>query len=347
IDRCDDVDWRTGLPKPASQRRSGIGHAQKIRAALTNLFGIKGNLGALQWQQDRASEQMIGNPSISPLVSRYMLGLAKRKVRLSISSEQPYIHKTSVSGGRKLDEREGNYSGKYLINENLHPRFLQACYTLAYLCLLRFDEVLQIQISDLRWITDGKGRRVELRLPFRKTTHVAGMYPTRDVALHADAHLAKIQPFVLWPMRREEAYLCPYRALCEWLHASKLREGFLFPRLSVDGRIKRTTNTQHTAESFLEHFRINLLQVGVSYSAYGTHSFRRGGCQYLITHRRWNIRRVCEWGGWSTDFTYMTIVKYIISYVDEAMSARDDFFRPDQPVTRHCTTCGRCCPCNS
>ncbi|TRM56737.1 hypothetical protein BD626DRAFT_551388 [Schizophyllum amplum] len=135
------------------------------------------------------------------------------------------------------------------------------------------------------------------------------------------------------------SFLCPVRALCEWLDASGIRTGYLFPKLTVDGR--------QTAETFLELFRNNLIDIGINYSPYGTHSFRRGGCQYLIVDRRWNIRRVCEWGGWSTDFTHLTIVKYLISWVDEPMSSRADFFRPGQRVARYCRACGRNCPCNS
>ncbi|KAL1699070.1 hypothetical protein EV121DRAFT_216977 [Schizophyllum commune] len=162
-----------------------------------------------------------------------------------------------------------------------------------------------------------------------------------------EAHVADVTPFILWPLESEEAHLCPYRALCEWLDASEITEGYLFPKLTPDGFKCAYTDRLQTAEAFLEHFRLNLLAVGVDYSPYGTHSFRRGGCQYLVVDRRWNIRRVCEWGGWSTDFTHLTIVKYIISFVDEPMSSRADFFRPGRRVTRSCRLCGRNCPCNS
>ncbi|KAL1751299.1 hypothetical protein FB107DRAFT_222322, partial [Schizophyllum commune] len=341
---CDDVDFRTGLKKPASQLRNGIGQAKKIRAAASNLFGITGGAGAMQWHVDPSTGRMIGNPSISPLVSRYMVGLAKRKGQ---AGESPMSARAITPVGAdltillrshrrqetmrslyKLNRR--NY--KDLANESLLKRLLQACYTVAYLCLLRFEEVLRIQVQDIQWINDRRGRRLILNLPYRKTAHCA----------------AKIQPFVLWPLGRDEAHLCPYRAITEWLHASDIKEGYLFPRLNLEGSIKLTKEAEHmTAESFLEHFRLNLLDIGLSRTTYGTHSFRRGGCQYLVVQRRWNLRRVCEWGGWSTDFNYLTIVRYIISFIDEPMSTRDDFFRPGQPVLKFCNACGRRCACNS
>ncbi|KAL1659743.1 hypothetical protein GGF50DRAFT_64646, partial [Schizophyllum commune] len=143
------------------------------------------------------------------------------------------------------------------------------------------------------------------------------------------------------------AHFCPVRALSEWLDASEITSGYLFPKLTSDRQEIKATGSPKDHMAFLEFFRMNLVQVGIDYSTYGTHSFRRGGCQYLVVDRRWNIRRVCEWGGWSTDFTHLTIVKYLISWVDESMSSRADFFRPGQKVAKLCRTCGRSCPCNT
>ena len=81
-------------------------------------------------------------------------------------------------------------------------------------------------------------------------------------------------------------------------------------------------------------FRNNLLDIGIDPIAYGTHSFRRGGCQYLAAERRWTLRRICEWGGWSTEFSNLTIVRYLISWNDDPTERREDFFNPVQcPVT--------------
>ena len=67
-----------------------------------------------------------------------------------------------------------------------------------------------------------------------------------------------------------------------------------------------------TSEYFLELFRNNLLDVGIDPVPYGTHSFRRGGVQWMSVGLRWPLRRICEWGGWSSEFSHMTIVKYLI-----------------------------------
>lgn len=45
-------------------------------------------------------------------------------------------------------------------------RLLFAAYTIAFLCLLRFDEVLKIQIHDIEFVSP---TCIKLTLPFRKT----------------------------------------------------------------------------------------------------------------------------------------------------------------------------------
>jgi len=50
-------------------------------------------------------------------------------------------------------------------------RLLQAAYTIAFLCLLRFDEVLKIQAHDIRVLS---ATSYELTLPFRKTEQSGG-----------------------------------------------------------------------------------------------------------------------------------------------------------------------------
>ncbi|KAI6146293.1 hypothetical protein BKA82DRAFT_15456 [Pisolithus tinctorius] len=83
------------------------------------------------------------------------------------------------------------------------------------------------------------------------------------------------------------------------------------------------------SEQFLEMFRNSLLDLNINPAAYGTHSFRWGGCQ-----------KICEWGGWSQEFTNLTIVKYLISVNDDAMEAHKDFFNPNHCPALKCPHCG-------
>jgi hypothetical protein len=49
-----------------------------------------------------------------------------------------------------------------------------------------------------------------------------------------------------------------------------------------------------------------------SWSLYGTHSFRRGGCQYRIRHKDWTVAMVAAWGGW-TQVEALTMFRYFYS----------------------------------
>lgn len=56
-------------------------------------------------------------------------------------------------------------------------RMLQSIYSIAFLCLLRFDEVLRIQLKDIEVIDKVKGQ-IKLTLPFRKTHQFGGIAPS-------------------------------------------------------------------------------------------------------------------------------------------------------------------------
>lgn len=51
-------------------------------------------------------------------------------------------------------------------------RMLHAVYIISFLCLLRFDEALKIQMQDIRWLNETS---FELTLPFRKTSQYGGI----------------------------------------------------------------------------------------------------------------------------------------------------------------------------
>ena len=50
-------------------------------------------------------------------------------------------------------------------------RLLQAAYVLSFLCLLRIDEVLKIEMHHIKFISDTK---IKLILPFQKTHQFGG-----------------------------------------------------------------------------------------------------------------------------------------------------------------------------
>ncbi|KAK6988966.1 hypothetical protein R3P38DRAFT_3331733 [Favolaschia claudopus] len=327
-----------GTEKHHTTFRASYNHAQKMRAAMTYAFGRLYGLGSLPWHESESTGRMVGNPSVSETVATYMTSLRRRKVRVgetatsarAITEETllklykfnniPEIAKVKQysAGSRKAIKEPHEWGGARA------RRLLTLAYVLAFLCLLRFDEVLKIQIHDIEWVSD---TCIKLTLPFRKTSQFGG-----------------VKPFYLHLFPPHLAHLCPIRALTNWLYVSDIEDGFLFRKIVSGDRVSQE-NTHMTSECFLEMFRNNLLDITVDPAPYGTHSFRRGGCQWLYTCCRWGLRRICDWGGWSTEFSNLTIVKYLISYADEPCERREDYMNPNCPPTIKCFSCGRTCHC--
>ncbi|KAK7033784.1 DNA breaking-rejoining enzyme [Favolaschia claudopus] len=265
MNSCDDIGL-DGKTKDAPA--DSYNHAQKMRAACTYGFGRLNGLGSIPWQKN---------------VSRYMVSLRKKK-RFTITTIFLKFVKSNLFTRRKRTEPvDPNQWGGGRSRLMLH-----AVYVIAFLCLLRFDEALKIQLQDIRRITN--------------------TFPP------------------------EQAHLCPVRALTAWLACARITQ------------VGDSTRPMKS-EKFLEMFRNNLLDVGLDPYPYGTHSFRRGGCQYFASHRRWSLRRICDWGGWSMEFSSLTIVKYLIGWNDDPTELRENFLNPNQKPTEKCAVCGRTCAC--
>ena len=83
----------------------------------------------------------------------------------------------------------------------------------------------------------------------------------------------------------------------------------------------------------------------MDFRLYGTHSLRRGGCQWLYSEKRWGLRRICDWGGWSTDFNSSSIIRYLVGWNDDPTMQRENYMNPNQFGSTKCYTCGRECAC--
>ncbi|KAJ3766805.1 DNA breaking-rejoining enzyme, partial [Lentinula raphanica] len=322
---CDSVGL-DGKPVAPNIERSTYGHAQKMRAAATYGFGRVHGLGMQAWHRSEITGKMLGNPSVSETVSTYMLSLRRRKVRAGETSTSAraissdlladlyYFNMTCPGFQETQPDAESNADTEPILGTAART-LLTLGYNIAFCGLLPVDELLKIQFHDITtWKNPETGQtKVTLTLPFRKTSQ-----------------FGDIKPFVFWELLEEFQHLCVARALAAWLEITGMTEGFVFRKPS---------------EQFLELFRHNLLDIKVDYNPYGTHSFRRGGCQWLSVERRWPLRQICEWGGWSQDFTHLTIVKYLISWNDNPHVDRDNFFNMHRLPAVACPTCNRSCHC--
>ncbi|KAJ7499117.1 DNA breaking-rejoining enzyme [Mycena latifolia] len=341
---CDVIDV-DGNPVPKPKQVPTYAHAQKMRAAMMYTFGRIHRLGSVPWQEGfPGSGRMLGNPSVSEIVSSYMVSLRRRKARLSNPS---FAGETSISSraitpeillnlynynnsnGRSTVQRMGTTSARGSWCGARTLLMLHAALTVGFACLLRFDEVLHIQITDITFLLDKHGKKTVAKLMLRtqKTSQFGG-----------------IKPFYLHLLPVHEAHLCPFRALCFWISASRIRTGHLFRTITKHDQVSIVNKLMSTT-AFLELFRNNLLDIDIDPAPYGTHSVRRGGVQYLLLFKRAGLRHICEWGGWSTDFTSTSVLRYIISVSDDVQLNREDFLNPNRPLQLTCHTCGRNCNC--
>ncbi|KAH9974496.1 hypothetical protein BJV74DRAFT_798888 [Russula compacta] len=72
MNECDELNL-DGSPKPWGQEHSSYSHAQKMQASMTYAFGQIYRLGNMSWQWSEHAQGMIGNPSVSQIVSTYMV----------------------------------------------------------------------------------------------------------------------------------------------------------------------------------------------------------------------------------------------------------------------------------
>ncbi|KAH9016263.1 hypothetical protein EDB85DRAFT_1875126, partial [Lactarius pseudohatsudake] len=79
MNECDELTLN-GKNRLSTQVRATYGTAQKMCASMTYAFGRIHGLGSMHWQRG-GDGRMVGNPSVSEVVSRYMLSLHRRKVK--------------------------------------------------------------------------------------------------------------------------------------------------------------------------------------------------------------------------------------------------------------------------
>ncbi|KAG1884892.1 hypothetical protein F4604DRAFT_1878459 [Suillus subluteus] len=255
--------------------------------------------------------KFVGNPSLSVTVSQYMISLRRQKVMLS-AMDEPTLKElwvfncaaernehVRISRKRKAEHPED--WGGFLIQMMLY-----LLYLVSFLCLLRFDEALQITWHDVsfqvkdpllkgHWIDatpkifnqgifKGSDFHVRLMLPFRKMHQHGGIAPFH---LYADIH---------------KPWMCPIRTFAIWwLLTSQNNE-------HLDGYVfRKKVGSDGSSESFLECFRNNLLDIGVD--------------------------------------PRPTIFKYLLSWTDSPFVEREDYFNPNCPRHNPCPTCGRTCAC--
>ncbi|KAG1858356.1 hypothetical protein DFJ58DRAFT_840397 [Suillus subalutaceus] len=168
-------------------------------------------------------------------------------------------------------------------------------YLFAWLMLLRIEEVVTLEFTSVE-VIPGERAYIEVRLKTRKS-----------------AQTGVLHTWHLW-VNDADARLCPVRALIRLASLygpHKLLKGSLFLRI---GKLGDVLHDQPVSTSILSHALTSDLQ-GLAYSSwalYGTHSFRRGGCQHRIRNCGFDVSMVAAWGGWS-QVEALTMFRYFYS----------------------------------
>ncbi|KAK0487059.1 hypothetical protein IW261DRAFT_1327663 [Armillaria novae-zelandiae] len=190
--RCDNTDMH-GIPKAPEEVRSSWSHMQKLCAGITWGFKTVGKHRIESW-----TDQATGNPSVSNLVSAYMVGLRRHKADqgetpTSSRAVTPDILQVLYQFNRSPENWNEIGPNKDKWCRPNTRRLLQAIYLLTFTCLLWIDEVLHIQAHDLKAYKDNDGVScVSITLSQRKNNY-----------------LGDILPYIIRELPDHMAHLCP------------------------------------------------------------------------------------------------------------------------------------------
>ncbi|KAH8991648.1 DNA breaking-rejoining enzyme [Lactarius deliciosus] len=289
MNECDELNL-DGKKRLSTQVRTTYGTMQKMRASMTYAFGRIHGLGSMHWQRG-SDGRMVGNPSVSEVVSWYMLSLHRCKVQ----ARETATSARTISAATMYDLY--HFNSRVPVRDLRHPPAKKSkadCnqwagqnsgYSSSH------SAVLKIQSHDFIHLGNN---RLQLTLPFQKTNQ-----------------FGHIKPFVLHKLPEPMAHLCPVRAYAEWIDASQIEHGYMFRKLGSRDRISENNQPM-----------------------------------WLASNLRWPLWWICEWGGWSMEFMHLMIIKYLISWNDDPLQNREDFFNLNQAPALKCFACGWLCCCS-
>lgn len=107
---------------------------------------------------------------------------------------------------------------------------LHSIYTMAFICLLRVDEVLNIQSHHIQHDhLPGEQPHMVLTLPFHKMHQYGGEFCIEiPDYIVTQTIFWGIEPFVLYPLHQHEAHLCPVCTYAKWIKHSGINTGYIF-----------------------------------------------------------------------------------------------------------------------
>ncbi|KAK7007167.1 hypothetical protein R3P38DRAFT_3325570 [Favolaschia claudopus] len=260
--------------------------AVSARAALTYWYRtLRPNESVTEWRIE--SGKCYGLPTRSRHVSEFMTGLEKTKAKAGEVS--------TSARALSLTDMHNLYDRCFRPNATAaEMRWGITAYLFAWLLLLRFEEVVRLLFESINMIP-GTREYFEVQLSTRKSAQTGVGHAWKLYANDTDPKI------------------CPVRALiCLAVVYGETTPltGSLFLKVNKNGAVLQDPITTSVISRSLTN---DLQDLGYkSWTMYGTHSFRRGGCQHRIKNKNWTVDMVAAWGGWS-QVEAITMFRYFYS----------------------------------
>ncbi|KAJ7087564.1 hypothetical protein B0H15DRAFT_982779 [Mycena belliarum] len=309
----------------------GFASAEGLRSAFKDYFErVRGCQGEF-WRYNSHTEKWEGNPVFENGFKTYYESLKNRHNRTSTATQAlPMLPADLKIILEYLDSEEAI---KYFtVTQRL---YFKAFATTAFTLWTRNDELINLQFKDIKLdLRSATGIPYhEFSLIFRKT--------------NKDPN--KVQKYMVQIDRSHPEIDCYTHVLAWKAHMEHLLRrplagaDFIFPAFASTGQLKfgecaSRSGFEHLMDDIVERCNVMKSRNG----KFTTHCFRRGGAQYrfLWADRKWSLKAVKWWGGWSSNENVGTLMRYLL---DELMAYEEgfsDIMMDDRVIDRHETFMG-------
>ncbi|KAJ6459812.1 hypothetical protein C8R47DRAFT_1081194 [Mycena vitilis] len=199
--------------------------------------------------------------------------------------------------------------------------------TTAFILWTRNDELVNLQFKDIK---------MNLRSPTGIPYHEFSLKTNKDPT---KVQKYKVQIDLVHPEMDSFTHLNAWKNhLATLLKRSLTGSDFVFPPFSSTGLLKFGECTSRSGfENLMDGIVAKSKVIEGRNGKFTRHCFRRGGAQYrfLFADRKWSLKAVKWWGGWSSNENVRTLMRYLL---DELMAYEEgfsDIMMDDRVIDRH------------
>ncbi|KAJ6486281.1 hypothetical protein DFH09DRAFT_1291609 [Mycena vulgaris] len=290
----------------------GFATAEGLRSAFKDYFerrvdkvcGCQGEF----WKYNSHTEKWEGNPVLETGFKSYYESLNNRHNRTSTATQALPMLPADLK--IILEYLNSEEAVKYFtLTQRL---YFKAFVTTAFTLWTRNDELVNLQFRDIKMNLRSKTGIPyhEFSLIFRKTNkdptkiqkykvQIDLSHPEIDCYTHVEAWKSQMERLLRRPLTGDD---------------------FVFPAFASTGQLKFGECISRSGFETLMELIVEKSDVMKGRNGkFTTHCFRRGGAQYrfLWAERKWSLKAVKWWGGWSSNENVGTLMRYLL---DELMA---------------------------